>query len=778
MSEATRYIGQPVRRKEDQRMVRGLGTYVDDIELPRMAFVAILRSPVAHARLAGLDTSAAKAAPGVIDVVTGDDTKGVGSVPRATVIPVDVRSPRCPVLAEGKVRFVGEPVAAVVAETREAAADAVELIEASWETLPVVSDPVAALAPGAPKVHDDLDGNLAFHHVVSGGETTWADAQSKADRVVRQKLVHQRLAPIAIEPRGVVADFDAGTRELTLHTSTQIPHLVRTFTAGMLGIPETRLRVVAPDVGGGFGSKLNVYREEGLLGFLAMRLRRPVKWIERRSENFQATIHGRGQTGEIAVAVARDGRILGLHYELVADLGAYHQLLTPAMPAITGLMLSGAYAIPHVSIEVRGAFTNRMSTDAYRGAGRPEATFVIERIADLVAAELDLDPVEVRRRNFPRAFPYKTATGLTYDSGDYIKALDKALEVSDYAGLRREQAKARTQGRILGVGISSYVEICALGPSAGMPCGGFGWESSSVNVHPDGSVTVLAGTSPHGQGQETSFAQIAAERLGIDIDKVEIVHGDTQAVQYGVGTFGSRGTAVGGTALWRALDQIRAKGTRIAAHLMEVSPDAVRFEGGRFVGPAKSLGFGEVSFAAHGAAKLPAGEEPGLKATAFYEPDNFTFPFGTHVCVVEIDRDTGEVAIRRYVAVDDCGRVINPLLVDGQVQGGIAQGLGQALFEQLLYDEDGQLVTGSLMDYAVPKAHHLPRFETVRTETPTPVNPLGAKGVGEAGTIGSTPALVNAVMDALRPFGVRHLDMPLTPERVWQALSAAKGGAR
>jgi carbon-monoxide dehydrogenase large subunit len=774
----TRFIGKPVPRKEDRRMIQGLATYVDDIALADLHHVALLRSPHAHARIVSIDKTAALAHPGVIDVVTGEDTRALGSVPVATVVPPDKRSPKTPVLAENKVRFVGEPLAAIVATSPAAARDAAELVAVEYEVLPAASDPEGALRPGAPIIHESLDSNLAFEWKLEGGEITWSEARSRAERVVEQRMENQRLAPIAMEPRGVIARYDAGTEETTLWTSTQIPHFVRTFVAIQLGIPETKLRVIAPDVGGGFGSKLNVYREEGLLCFLAKRTRKPVKWIERRTENFQATIHGRGQVGTVQVAFTDEGKILGIHYDVVGDLGAYHQLLTPAMPAITGLMLSGAYAIPHITIQVKGAFTNRMSTDAYRGAGRPEATFIVERVADLVASELEMDPIELRRRNFPKAFPYKTATGLVYDSGDYVKALDKAIQLADWKGLKRQQEQARDQGRLFGVGLSSYVEICALGPSGGMPTGGFGWESCTVKVHPTGSVTVMTGASPHGQGQETSFAQIAAEMLGIDLEQVQVKHGDTGTMQYGVGTFGSRATAVGGTALYKAIEQISAKGRRIAAHLLGAPVNEVRFEGGQFTAHGKSLSFGELAFAAHGAAKLPAGEEPGLEATCFFEPSNFTFPFGTHVCAVEVDKETGEVEILRYFAVDDCGKVINPLLVDGQVQGGIAQGLGQALFERVVYDENGQLLTGTLMDYALPKAHQLPRFMTDRTETPSPVNPLGVKGVGEAGTIGSTPALVNAVVDALRPLGIKHIDMPLSPERVWNAIQRAQGGVQ
>jgi carbon-monoxide dehydrogenase large subunit len=767
-------VGKAVPRKEDERMIRGQATYIDDIVLADLHHVAILRSPFAHARIGAIDARAALARAGVIDVITGADTRDVGSVPRSTVLPEAVHSPRTPVLAEGVARFVGEPIAAVVATSKEAARDALEFIEVDYDPLPVASDPVQALAPGAPQLHESVPGNLAFEHVTSGGSLTWDEARAQADHVLEQPLVHQRLIPMAMEPRGVVASWDRGEGELTLRTSTQIPHFVRTFVALMLGLAETHLRVIAPDVGGGFGSKLNVYREEALLGFIARRTGKSVKWIEGRGENFQATIHGRGQTGVLRVACKHDGAVLGLEYEVVADLGAYHQLLTPAMPAITGLMLSGAYAIPHISIHVRGAFTNRMSTDAYRGAGRPEATMVIERAIDLVAHELGLDPVDVRRTNFPTAFPFTTATGLTYDSGDYTLALDRALELADYAGLRAQQTAGRSLERIIGVGISSYVEICALGPSAAMPSGGFGWESATVRAHPTGSVTVMTGASPHGQGQETSFAQIAADMLGIGLDDVRIVHGDTAVVPYGVGTFGSRATAVGGTAMVRALEKLIAEATRFASALLDCEPAQVTFEEGVFKGPGGEVAWGAVTFAAHTAVKLPGQTEPGLQATAVYEPENFCYPFCTHICLVEIDRETGALEILRYVAVDDCGNVINPMLVDGQIHGGIAQGLGQAMLEQATYDEDGNLVTGSLMDYAIPRAHDLPRFECDRTVTPSPVNPLGVKGVGEAGTIGSTPALVNAVVDALSPFGVRHVDMPLTPHRIWSALESAR----
>ena len=600
----------------------------------------------------------------------------------------------------------------------------------------------------------------------------------------------------------MLARYFPGEQELTVWSSTQIPHLLRTQLALMIGIPENKLRVITPEVGGGFGSKLNVYAEEALLGWISMQLGKPVKWIESRRENIQATIHGRGQVGDIEIGYKKDGTVTGLRYNVFADLGAYHQLLTPAIPTLTGLMLSGAYRIPAIQINVTACFTNKMATDAYRGAGRPEATYVVERALDLVAAELGVDPAEVRRRNFPAPtdFPFHTATGLDYDSGNYQAALDKAQALIGYSQLREEQKAARAEGRIVGVGISTYVEICALGPSQAMPAGG--WESATVRIEPTGKVTVMTGASPHGQGQETSFAQIAADELGVDLHDVTVIHGDTAIVQYGIGTFGSRATAVGGTAVLIAIQKLKEKATKIAAHILKCDAARLAFSDGCYsvssaqaaaagesepvipVGEAPagalpepqtegktSLTIQEIALAAHLARELPPDTEPGLSATYFFEPKNFTFPFGTHIVSVEIDRDTGDVKFLRYVAVDDCGKVINPMLVDGQIHGGIVQSLGQAMFEEVVYDDQGQLITGTLMDYAVPRASQVPWMELDRTETPSPVNPLGVKGVGEAGTIGATPAIVGAVVDALAPFGVKHLDMPIKPENIWRIVN-------
>ena len=777
----SKYVGQRIKRTEDPRLIKGLAHYVDDIGLPGILHVAFVRSLYAHARINGVDTSEALQAPGVVAVYTGKDiaTK-VGPVPCAAALP-DLKVPDYRVLATEKALFVGHPIAAVVATDKYAARDAVDLISVDYEELPAAVD-VETAAQGGPVIHDTFGDNIAYKF--TSGEGDIEAALRSADRIVTQRMVHQRLAPIAMEPRGVLARYFPGEEELTIWSSTQIPHLLRTQLAIMIGFAENKLRVITPEVGGGFGSKLNVYAEEALLGWISMQLGKPVKWIESRRENVQATIHGRAQVGTVEVGCKDDGTITGLRYNVFADLGAYLQLLTPAIPTLTGLMLSGAYRIPAIQMNVTGVFTNKMSTDAYRGAGRPEATYVVERVMDIVAAELKMDPVEIRRKNFPAAteFPFHTATGLDYDSGNYQAALDKALGMSGYEKLRADQVTARAEGKLMGIGMSSYVEICALGPSQAMPAGG--WESATVRIEPTCKVTVMTGASPHGQGQETSFAQIAADEIGVNLNDITVIHGDTGVVQYGIGTFGSRATAVGGTAVLIAIQKLIEKATKIAAHMMQVDAAKVTFHEGVFSMAAAAAAAGdsststapvrtsvsiqEVALAAHVAKEIPPDTEPGLSATYFFEPKNFTFPFGTHICVVEIDKETGATKILRYIAVDDCGKVINPLLVDGQVHGGIVQSIGQALYEEVVYDEQGQLITGELMDYALPKASQIPWLETDRTETPSPVNPLGVKGVGEAGTIGATPAIVNAIVDALSPYGVKHLDMPVRPEAVWK----------
>ncbi len=770
------WMGQRFKRKEDPRLIQGISHYADDLRLPGLLHCVFVRSPHANAKIRAINLDAAKAAPGVVAVITQADLASVGTVPCAGTLP-GLKIPNHYVMAKGHVRYVGEPVVAVVAESQYQARDAADLVEIDYEPLPAIVEMEKALAKDSPAVHEEFGTNLAFTHLMKNGDV--AAAFRKADVVVKERLINQRLAPIAMECRGVVAQYLPGEKQLTIWSSTQIPHLMKTQVALMLGVPETSVRVVTPEVGGGFGSKLNVYGEEAVVPWLAMKLGRPVKWAETRRENIAATIHGRDQINDCELALKKDGTILGMRTRVLADLGAYHQLLTPIIATLTGLMSTGCYKIPAIEFEVLGVFTNKMSTDAYRGAGRPEATYLIERMVDVAARELKMDPVEIRRRNFPKPkeFPYSTATGVIYDSGNYQLSLSKALEIAGYDKLRQRQKAGWQQGKYFGIGLSTYVEICAMGPSAAMPAGG--WESGTVRIEPTGKVTALTGASPHGQGQETTFAQIIADQLGITPADINVVHGDTAAVPYGIGTFGSRATAVGGTALYIATQKLKQKMAAIAGHLLGVKPDAITFGAGRLAvkGSKKSLSFGEVVGAAYTAKSLPPGVEPGLEATHFFEPSNFTFPFGAHVCAVEVDGETGEIKFDKYIAVDDCGNVINPLLVDGQVHGGIVQGMAQALYEEVIYNQDGQLVTGTLMDYALPKAHQMPRFTCERTVTPSPVNPMGVKGVGEAGTIGCTPAVVNAVCDALTPLGIRHLDMPLKPERVWKAIREASARA-
>ncbi|MGH9737441.1 MAG: xanthine dehydrogenase family protein molybdopterin-binding subunit [Candidatus Acidiferrales bacterium] len=761
-------VGKRLRRREDPRLITGTATYVDDIQMEGMQYAALVRSPHAAAKIRSINTKAAEKAPGVMAVFTGKDTEKVGAVPCGASLP-GLRVPHHNILALSRVYFVGHPVAVVVAQDRYMAEDAAELIEVDYEPLPAVADPEKALAPNAPAVHPEWPDNTAFTFHQDGGDVDKAFAE--ADVVVKQRITSQRLIPMAMETRGVVAEWHGADRQLNLYTSTQIPHLVRTLVAQMLGLDENRVRVITPEVGGGFGSKLNVYAEEALMGFIAQKIHKPVKWIETRRENFLCTIHGRGHVDYYELAAKRDGTILGIKLKLIQDIGAYHQLLTPAIPTLSVLMMPGIYKTQNIRADIVGVFTNCMPTDAYRGAGRPEATHGIERMVDILADELNIDPVEIRLKNFVanEQFPFHTATGLVYDSGNYAAPLRKALDMVDYPGLRREQAEARKQGKWTGIGISTYGEICAIGPSPATPAGG--WESATVKVEPSGKVTIMTGACPHGQGEETTFAQIAADELGVGVDDVLVVRGDTAVVQYGIGTFGSRGTAIGGTAVYYALQDLKEKIKKFGAVLLEC--DDVTFSDGKVTckktGQNKSVP--EIAAAAYRAMKLPPNTEPGLVSTRFWEPPNFTFPFGTHIVVTEIDGQTGDIQIRRYVAVDDCGNRINPLIVDGQVHGGIAQGLGQALWERAVYDENGQLMTGELTDYAVPRAHMMPWIESDHTTTPSPVNPLGVKGVGEAGTIGCSPAVVNSVVDALSPLGIRHIDMPMTPEKIWKILS-------
>ena len=779
-------VGAPVKRVEDARLITGAAKYIDDLRIPGIAHVAILRSPYAHARIGSIDTTKAAAVPGVIAVVTGKDFEHLPPLPcawQAGGVENFVNTPRA--LEIDRVTFTGAGVAAVVAESRDAAEDALALIDVDWEPLDVVVDAEQATAEGAPQLHENAPGNIVMDWSCGEKEAT-DQALAEADVVVKQRLVNQRLIPTPIEARGAAAQYEPSTGEYTVWATSQAPHVMRLLmTAFVLNIPETKLRFIAPQVGGGFGTKIYLYPEYVLVAALAEKVGRPVKWIETRSENYAATTHGRDHITYLEVGAKRDGTITALNAKTYANLGGVLSTIAPGIPTtLYGRMLSGAYRIPNIHCQVLGVYTNTGMVDAYRGAGRPEAAYVVERAVDLIARELALDPVEVRRRNFipPDAFPYDPGIlgGLEYDSGEYEKALDRALEIVDYDGFRRGQEEARKQGRYVGIGFSTYVEICGVAPSAWAGGEGWGaglWESANVRVHLTGKVVVTTGSMSHGQGLETTMAQVAADELGVPLEDVTVEHSDTQGTPFGYGTYGSRSAAVGTVAVYRALQRIKAKARRVAAHMLEADPEDVEFEGGRaFVkgSPESAKTIQEIAAAAAVGSDLPEGDEPFLDDTSYYDPPNCTFPFGTHVAVVEVDGETGEVMLQRYVAVDDVGRVINPMIVDGQVHGGIAQGIAQALWEGGVYDEDGQLQTASLMDYAIPKAGFFPPFEVERTETLTDVNPLGVKGAGETGTIASTPAVVNAVMDALAPLGIRHVDMPLTPERVWRAMQQAK----
>lgn len=777
------FRGEAIKRREDHRLITGNGTYVDDIRLPRMLHVAFVRSPHAHANILGIDAAAAAAAPGVHRIFTGSELQEqLGSLPVGWNLP-DQKSPPHPPMAFEKVRYVGDAVAAIVADSAYAAQDAVELVNVDYEPLDAVVDAEKATKKGAPKLHDDAPDNISFKWEVHSADKGYEDAAKRADVVIKQRMTNQRLIPNAMEPRGVIADFNVGTDQITLWTSTQIPHLVRLLFAAVTGHPEHKVRIIAPDVGGAFGSKLYLYAEELVLGMIAKDLGRPVKWIESRQENYLATTHGRDHISDVEVCGNRDGTITGFKVDIYANLGAYLSTFAPGIPTILyGLLLSGVYEVPNISCFVKGVFTNTTPVDAYRGAGRPEATFVIERLVDMFAAEIGRDPVAVRRKNFLKPFKNgrTVSTGVVYDSGNYQAALNKALEMFDYRNFRREQKLARRNGRLIGVGFSTYIEISGIAPSAVAASLGAGaglWESSTVRIHPTGTVTIYTGTASSGQGHETSFAQIASGELGVPYDDIDVVHGDTEKQQFGTGTFGSRSLAVGGQALLMSLTKVIDKATKIAAHQMNVKPNQVTFRDGTFTVediPESKMTFAEVAGQAYAATDLPPRMEPGLEAVSFFDPENFTWPFGCHICVVEVNPDTGETKILRYVAVDDIGTVINPMIVDGMVHGGIAQGVGQAIQEGAVYSEDGQLASGSMLDYALPTAEDLPMFETNRTVTPSPSNDLGAKGAGEAGTIAASPAVVNAAVDALSHLGVRHIDMPLRSESVWRIIKNAK----
>ena len=773
-------VGERVKRREDPRLIQGHGTYVDDVKIVGMRHAAFKRSDVAHGRIRSIDTSAAEAMDGVEAVFTGAQIAGfLDPMPIGTPFP----SPEHRAVATDVVRYVGEPVAVVVADDRYTARDAADAIVVDYDARPAVVDPEVAMTGHPTVIHADFDNNLAVPLVPSGtgvspdGKTVDDSAVDKAfadaDVVVSQRMVNQRLAPTAMEPRGVVAHYERGKDTMTIWSSTQNPHILRTFIALLNGMGEDQVRAIAPEVGGGFGAKINIYGEEYVVASLSKRLGVPLKWTEDRSEAFLATIHGRDILGYIDIAATRDGKVLGLKLRLIADVGAYNMLLTAAIPTLTMLMANATYDIPAIRTTLTEVFTNKTPTDAYRGAGRPEATYFVERGMDMLARRLGMDPAELRRRNFIPAdrFPYKTQMGAVYDSGDYAKALDRALENSGWRNLQQERDAARAEGRLVGLGLAMYVEVCGLGPSASLPTGG--WEHAQVTIERDGRISATTGASPHGQGNETTFAQMLADQFGVPLEHVRILHGDTGVVKQGIGTFGSRSQAVGGTALHLAGGKVRKKMAKFAAALLEAHEEDLVFEDGRISvqgSPDAGKTFAEVAAYAYVPVPLPPGVDPGLSEEAFFEPANNTYPFGCHISMVEIDRDTGELALLRLVAVDDAGNLINPLIVEGQIHGGLAQGIGQAMIEEVRYGTDGQPLTGSFMDYAIPRAADLPRFELDATVTPTPVNPLGAKGVGEAGTLGSTPCIVSAAVDALSGFGVTHIDMMLRPEKLWQII--------
>jgi carbon-monoxide dehydrogenase large subunit len=777
----TTYIGASVERKEDARLLRGETRWVDNMTLPGMLWMAVVRSPYAHAKIKKVDLSKALSAEGVVAAFSGAELadEWAGSLPCAWPVTGDCRIPQHHPLTADKARYAGDGVAVVVAESRALAKDAAELVEVDYEPLTPVTDVAEAASDSAPLVHDEYDGNRAYTWTLQNGEID--RLFSEAAVTVKEQYRQQRLIPNAIEPRSVLVQPVLATGEYTMWSATQVPHIARVTLSGTTGILETKLRVIAPDVGGGFGSKLNVYAEEALCLVLARRLGLPIKWTEERSENYVATIHGRDVLQEIELAATAEGKITAVRVRLTAAMGAYMQLVSPGIPLLGAWLYAGCYDVQGYDFECVGVFTNTTPTDAYRGAGRPEATYAIERAVDALARQLDKDPVEIRRLNFITEFPAAIASGLEIDSGNFHASLDKALELLDLDGCRREQAERRDRAdsKQMGIGFSTYVEMCGLAPSrilGAIRYGAGGWDAATVRCLPTGSVQVLIGTSPHGQGHVTTFSQIVADQLGVPIENVEVLHGDTTVIPLGMDTYGSRSLAVGGVALYHATEKVKAKARRIVAHQLEVADDDLEEDGGRFTvkGTDKSMTVTEAALAAWTAHNLPDGLEPGLEDTAVYDPPNFSWPAGCHIAVVEIDTETGAVDLTRYVAVDDVGTVINPMIVDGQVHGGIAQGVAQALYEEAVYDEDGNLVTGSMTSYLVPSAVELPNFELERTEAKSPTNPMGVKGVGETGTIASPAAVMNAVVDALSPFGITDIEMPAKPERVWTAIQEAQ----
>src|ERR1700674_4520006 len=781
-------IGAAVRRKEDYRFLVGGGKYTDDVTMARQTFAYFLRSPHSHAKIVKVDKTAALQAPGVVAIFTGEDLAAdkIGGLPCGWLIHnIDgspMKEPPHPVLAQGKVRHVGDQVAMIVAETYFQAKDAAELVEVEYDVLPSVVDATGALKAGAPTVHDDVPNNRCF--LWSLGDKAATDAAfAKAHHVTKIDIINNRLIPNAIEPRAALAHYSRADDNYTLYVSNQNPHVERLLmTAFVLGLPEHKVRVIAPDVGGGFGSKIYLYAEETAMTWASKKVNRPIKWTCDRSEAFLTDAHGRDHATHAEMAVDRDGKFLGLRVNTVANLGAYLSTFGSSVPTyLYGTLLAGQYKTPAIYVEVDAAFTNTVPVDAYRGAGRPEATYVVERLVSAVAREMNIDQAEIRRRNFITEFPYQTPVALQYDTGNYKACLDGAIELADVAGFPARRAEAEKRGKRLGLGYSTYIEACGLAPSnvagaLGARAGLF--EAGEIRVNPTGSVTVFTGSHSHGQGHETTFAQVVASRLCVDIEKVAVVHGDTAKIPFGMGTYGSRSLAVGGTAMVKAMDKIVAKGKKIAAHLLKASETDIEFKDGKFTvaGTDKNVTFGQVALTAYVPHNYPLDKlEPGLNETAFYDPTNFTYPAGAHICEVEVDPETGVVQVVGMTAVDDFGNIINPMIVDGQVHGGLGQGIGQALLENCVYDqESGQLLTGSYMDYAMPRAFDLPSFKVDTRVTPCTHNPLGVKGCGEAGAIGSPPADITAIIDALGPLGVTHLDMPASPQRVWRVIQDAK----
>ena len=777
-------VGERVKRREDPRLIQGRGTYVDDIKLTGMRHLAFKRCDIAHGKITSIDTSAAAKMDGVEAVFTGADiAKILAPMPIGTPFP----SPPHHAVAVDVVRYAGEPVAVVVASDRYTARDAADAIVVSYDPLPAVIDPEEAMTGKPAQIHADFANNLAVALVPSGtgvapdfskiDNTAVDKAFADADVVISQRMVNHRLVPNAMEPRGVLANWEPGKETMTIWSSTQNPHILKTMIAAMNGLGQHQVRAIAPEVGGGFGAKINIYAEEYVCSVVSKKLGMPIKWIEDRTEAFVATTHGRDIIGYVDVAARKDGKVLGLKMRLIADIGAYNMLLTAAIPTLTMLMANGTYDIPAIRTTLTEVFTNKTPTDAYRGAGRPEATYFVERAMDMLARELNMDPAELRRRNFiqPDQFPYQTQMGAVYDSGDYDKALTAALKAANWDGLKAERDKARKEGRLVGLGLAFYVEVCGLGPSSSLPTGG--WEHGQVTIERDGRITATTGASPHGQGNETTFAQMLADQFSVPLEHITILHGDTGIVKQGIGTFGSRSQAVAGTALHLAGGKVKKKMAQFAAAMLEASEDDIVFENGTIGvrgAPASAKTFAEIAGYAYVPVPLPPGMEPGLSDEAFFEPANNTYPFGCHISMLEVDRDTGEPKLLKLIAVDDAGNLINPLIVEGQIHGGLAQGIGQAMIEEAVYNSDGQLVTGSFMDYALPRATDFPRFELSATVTPTPSNPLGAKGVGEAGTLGSTPCIVNAAVDAMSSFGVKHIDMMLRPEKLWRIIQGGR----